>query len=95
MMIAIRCPICGTYMDQTKNEKVMRCPRCWAALWLKNVKHSPWEEENSKKKARLTGLNDDIRVGAVYNPDLHSSGSRSGRKKRNKPKQLRKELWQI
>lgn len=92
ILIAIKCPVCGAYMDQGKNEKVMRCPRCWAALWLTNIRYSPWGIERQKKRDILMGKSEDIRIGNFGNGGKKGGGSRSG-KKRKKPKRMIRQLY--
>ena len=55
MMIAMQCPVCGSYMEQSVDDQYY-CKNCWAELTTACVRESPWGQRKAKERDRLLGI---------------------------------------
>lgn len=82
IMIAVRCPLCGKYMDTKKmGDDVFYC-ECNTIVDVSKTKVSDWGLRRKAERERLTGRPEILPAGP---PDFsRSGGSKSGKKKRKK-----------
>jgi len=89
MTIALKCPLCGRYMDYIAEHKA-GCTMCGAILDMERVSLSAWYESRAAQRERLHKRDEILPAG----PWERGGGSKSGRKKQKKPVNRRPE-WQI
>lgn len=83
MYIAVKCTLCGAYMDSPpKNEEIFYC-RCGVTLNVSQVKLSAWGQARQQERNQRAGFSKDILPSGP--PDLSKGGSKVKKKRKKKP----------